>query len=155
MSPEERQRVADEEHLRLLALFHYISGGMTVAFSAMFGLMIGMMSLAFSFIPPHAGRPCANEDPCAGAQLAPEPFPQAFFFWFFGVALVLTLILGVLEIISGRCISKRRRRVFSIVVSIPRILSFPYGTLLSIFTLLVLERRTVKELYAPGPAIGL
>jgi hypothetical protein len=28
----------------------------TVAFVAMFGLMIGMMSFAFSFIPPHGAR---------------------------------------------------------------------------------------------------
>jgi carbon starvation protein CstA len=65
----------------------------------------------------------------------------------FGLLFILVLIFGILEIVSGRYISKRKRRLFSIVVSVPRILAVLYGTMLSIFTLLVLERKTVKELY--------
>ena len=152
MSAETNQHVIDEEHLRLLALFHYISGGITVAFSSMFGVMFGMMSAMATLMPIHAPAPCPDADPCTNTPAMPEEFP-GIFFGIFGVLLLLFLIFGVLEIISGRYISKHRRRVFSIVVSIPRILLFPYGTILWIFTLLVLERKGVQELY--GESSGL
>jgi len=63
------------------------------------------------------------------------------------VFLLLGLAYGVLEIVSGRFISQRRRRVFSLVVAVPRLLFIPYGIILSIFTLLVLERPSVRQLY--------
>jgi hypothetical protein len=130
VTPDDRQRVIDEEHLRLLALFHYISGGVTVAVASIFGFMLGMMSLMFAFLPPQTAA----------------PLPQVFLA-LLGLLFILVLIFGILEIVSGRYIAKRKHRVFSIVVSVPRILAVPYGTMLSIFTLLVLERKTVKELY--------
>lgn len=58
---------------------------------------------------------------------------------------------GILEIISGRCLSARKRRLFTLIVAIPRLLFLPYGLILSIFTLIVLERRTVKALYERKP----
>lgn len=152
VNPDERQRVMDEEHLRLLALFHYISGGMTVACAAFFGFMAAMMTFVFSAMPPPAVQPCAEQDPCGAPAAAIEPFPATLFLVFFGTFATLMLALGVLEILSGRCIARRRRRVFSLVIAIPRLLAFPYGTLLSIFTLLVLDRSTVKALYAPPAA---
>ena len=130
---ELRTRVIDEEHLRLLALFHYISGGMTLAFSLMFVVMIGFMSAMFSMVPPHA--------PQHGG-----PPPAMVFLLFFAFA-GIGVLLGVLDIIVGRCISLRRARVFSLIVAIPGVIFIPYGTILSIFTLLVLDRRSVKKLY--------
>jgi TRAP-type C4-dicarboxylate transport system permease small subunit len=82
MSPDERQAVLDDEHLRLLALFHYISGGMTLAFSLLFGV------------------------------------------WFTFMGAVLALVSeahGVLEVLSGRYISQRRRWLFSFIVSLPHV----------------------------------
>jgi hypothetical protein len=146
LTSDDRQRVIDEEHLRLLALFHYISGGVTVAFASIFGFMLGMMSLMFAFLPTQTAARCASEGPCANPQPMPEPL-QHIFLVLFALLFILVLTFGILEIVSGRYIAKRKRRVFSLVVSVPRILAFPYGTMLSIFTLLVLDRKTVKELY--------
>lgn len=78
---------------------------------------------------------------------APPHGPPLFIFAAFGVFLVLGIAYGVLEIISGRFISLRRRRIFTLVVAVPRLLLIPYGMILSIFTLLVLERPSVKQLY--------
>ena len=49
-------------------------------------------------------------------------------------------------------IGRRRRRAFTLVVAIPRLIFIPYGTILSIFTLLVLERASVKQLYREASA---
>jgi hypothetical protein len=135
----EAQRIIDAEHLRLLALFHYISGALTSAFSLFFGVWMVFMAAMFAFIPPVPAG--------AGAAPASPHGPPFIVFAAVGVFFVLGLVYGVLEIVSGRFISLRRQRVFSLVVAVPRLLLIPYGMILSIFTLLVLERPSVKQLY--------
>ena len=136
LSDADRQQVLDEEHLRLLAFFHYVSGGITAGFSLMFGLWFTFMLVMFSMVPPLP----------AHAQKEFEAFPIAFFAMF-GIVFLLGLIYGLLELVAGRLISKRRRRVLTIVLAIPRFLFIPYGLILSVFTLIVLERRSVKRLF--------
>jgi hypothetical protein len=136
----ERQRVVDEEHLRLLALFHYISGAVTLAFSLLFGIWILFAGAMLAFIP---------HGPAGSAEAVP-PHVQAPFIMMmvvFALFFLLGVAYGVLEIVSGRFMALRRRRVFSLVVAIPGLLLIPYGTILSIFTLLVIERPSVKQLY--------
>ena len=141
MTPDERQAVLDDEHLRLLSLFHYISGGVTVAFSLFFGLWIVFAGVMFAFLPPptHAGSD--------GALTHHNQGLPAVMFAVFGFLFAMGLAYGILEIVSGRFISQRRRRVFTMVVALPRVLFLPYGAVLTIFTLLVLERPSVKQLY--------
>ena len=127
-----RERVLDEEHLRLLVLFHYISGGMTLVFSLFFAVMFMFMGMVFAKMP---------------AQPPAQHPPPVEIFWLFGAFISIGVLLGVLEIIAARCISVRRARVFTLIASIPGVLFVPYGTLLSIFTLLVLDRGSVKKLY--------
>jgi hypothetical protein len=86
----------------------------------------------------------------AGSAEAVPPHAQAPFIIMmvvFGLFFLLGVAYGVLEIVSGRFMALRRRRVFSLVVAIPGLLLIPYGTILSIFTLLVIERPSVKQLY--------
>jgi len=56
MTPEEQERVINDEHLRLLALFHYISGGIMLSFSVMFASMMMLMAIMFSSMPLHPRR---------------------------------------------------------------------------------------------------
>jgi hypothetical protein len=134
-----RQAVLDHEHLRLLALFHYISGGITVAFSLLFGVWLVVMAAMFSFLPagPHGGDPATP----------PVHGPPVVFFLAFGGVFLLGVAYGILEIVSGRLISRRKGRVFTLIVAIPRLVLLPYGLILSIFTLIILERPSVKLLY--------
>jgi hypothetical protein len=139
MDESERQAVIDAEHLRLLSLLHYISGGVTLVFSIGFGLMILFVSvLANSLPPPH---------PSAVAQHFNHGPPPLIFFLFFATFCLLGAIYGVLEIFAGRFISRRVHRMFSLIVSIPRLITIPYGVILSVFTVIVLERSSVKQLY--------
>jgi len=132
-----RERVLDEEHLRLLALFHYISGGMTLVFSLFFAVMFAFMGLIFAKIP---------------AQPPGQHPPPVEIFWLFGIFIGIGVLLGALEIIAARCISLRRARVFTLIMALPGVMFIPYGTILSIFTLLVLDRGSVKKLYEERPA---
>jgi len=55
--------------------------------------------------------------------------------------------LSILQIIQGFKLNKIKHRGFSIFVSIYSLLAFPLGTLLGIFTLALLSRQSVKDLY--------
>ena len=65
----------------------------------------------------------------------------------FGTLVALGIVYGICEIVSGVFIRRRRYRLFSQIVAIPRILFIPYGTILSLFTLIMLDRDTIKHQY--------
>ncbi|HEV8394864.1 MAG TPA: hypothetical protein VGQ37_11355 [Vicinamibacterales bacterium] len=141
MTPEEKQAIVDDEHLRLLALLHYISGGITVAFALLGGVSAAFVGVMFAALPP-VPPGGANENVAREFQAIP-----AFMLAFFGLMVLMGIVFGVLQIVAGRCISQRRARVFTVIVAIPRLVFIPYGTLLSVFTLMVLERASVQQLY--------
>jgi len=62
------------------------------------------------------------------------------------VAIVLSAIYGILLIIAGGKLRKQRAYGFCFFVGILDLLTFP-GIVLGIFTLIVLTRPTVKELF--------
>jgi hypothetical protein len=147
MTPEEKHAIVDDEHLRLLALFHYIFGGITVAFALLgvvWAAFVATIFAAFPPVPPGG----ANEEFARQFQAMP-----AFMMAFFGIMALMGVVYGVLQIVAGRCISQRRARVFTVIVAIPRLVFIPYGTMLSVFTLLVLERASVQQLYRRQPGL--
>lgn len=135
----------DEEHLRLLSLFHYIVGGLTALFACMFliHLGIGIMALV---APEQMGS-------------GPGQQPPQFFGWLFtalgGGAFLLGQTLAVCMILAGRALARRQRYTFVFVIACIECLQMPFGTVLGVFTILVLSRPTVKALFAaqrPLPA---
>jgi hypothetical protein len=137
--------VIDEEHLRLLSLFHYVSGGLTIAFSMMFIFHVGFMA----FI---AARPDLFDQ---GRGKGGEAFPTEVFGFMaviFGLFILLGICYGISQIISGRFLRQKKHLMFSCVVALPGIIFIPYGTILCTMTLIVLNRPSVKNLYLPPPA---
>lgn len=137
MNPEEKQQVIDDEQQRLLALFHYIHGGMTLAFSALFMVQLGFMAAIFSqvgAIPQKPGMPA-------------QAFPLMAFGIIFGFLICASLALGVMQLLAGRAITRRRRRIMIMIVAAPGALFMPYGTLLSVMTWMVLSRPSVRATY--------
>ncbi|MCU7844481.1 MAG: hypothetical protein KZQ93_11645 [Candidatus Thiodiazotropha sp. (ex Monitilora ramsayi)] len=140
MNTTEKQEIIDTEHLHLLTLFHYISGGLTLVMSTLFFAQTAI----FKFMLSHLVMPQdANNIP-------PEQFEMIFegMIWMVGIFATLGFIYGISEILSGRYIKSRKNKLFSILISIPRILLVPYGTILTICTLIVLDRPSVKCLYS-------
>lgn len=138
MDANERQRIIDGEHLDLLGLFHYITGGLCVAFSGIFVFQYTVMRFIFSL-------------PEFQQQMAAEAAHAEAFFGFFmallGFLLVVSIAYGVLLIVSGRFLRARRHRLFSFLVAIPILIMIPWGTMLGVFTMVVLERASVRALY--------
>lgn len=127
----------DREHLRLLSLFHYIMGGLTAAFS-LFSLL--HISMGIWFI--------SSGDSLSVEQGSPPPSELG---WVFvsvgGIILLIGLTTAIFLILSGRFLARRTHYTFSFVVACLSCLSVPIGTVLGVFTIIVLSRHSVKQLY--------
>lgn len=134
---ELRQQIVDEEHLRLLALGYKISAGV-VAFYSLFGLIYVFMGILVSVLPPTSSTGASDS-------------PPAFVGWFIGgiglVFLLLGLTIAYLRWRTARCLEQRHSLVFCQVIAALSCLEIPYGTVLGIFTFLVLGRPPVRRLF--------
>jgi hypothetical protein len=135
------QQILDDEHLRLLSIFYYLKGGITALFACI-PIIHVVLGLAF-IITPHAfGH--GNDQ------------PPAFLGWLFVILGSAIIFLGwafaILVLIAGRCLSRRKHYTFCFVVACIECLSVPFGTVLGVFTLLVLNRASVKQLFDPRAA---
>lgn len=141
LDQESRQAVLDEEHLRLLSIGYYISGGLSIAFS-----FVGLLYMAIGIF-----LFTVNSSSSAAAGGPPPQFIGSIM-GILGLSIFVFLItMGVLKFISGSHLKKRKGRILSMVVAGVNCLEFPYGTLLSVFTFMVLSRSSVKKLFKePG-----
>jgi Na+-driven multidrug efflux pump len=132
------QRKADADHLRLLSIFHFIGAGLAV-------LGLGFLALHYLFMHTFLDNPDMWKNQ-KGAVPPPKEF-FAIFKWFyviFGLWLVVSCILNVL---SGLFIGRRKYRTFSLVVAFINCIHIPFGTVLGVFTIVVLLRPSVREVY--------
>lgn len=132
MDTEGRGLTKSTEQLRLLGIFHYVVGGMHALFGC-FGLLHLGVGLAMLVMP-------------GSWNGAPESVPS-FFPWIFvvsgGLWVLFGVGLGVLTALAGRFIAQRRRRTYCIVVAAMNCAMVPFGTVLGIFSLILLSREDV------------
>jgi len=126
----------DREHLRLLAIFHYIWAGMDA--------MVGFMGLAFIAM----GMFLAVSPQIARSPNPPPPWFGAIFAGMGVLFLVTVETMAVLSYLTGRFLSRRQHPTFCIVISAIDCLYMPLGTALGVFTILTLQRPSVKALFA-------
>lgn len=138
-TPETRQSIIDAEHLRLLSIAHYITGGLAILFASMFIFHFVIFFVLGSdpnfFPPPKPGQP---------------PFPDQAFRMMgaaIGIFILLGWSFGALTIYVGRCIKRRAHRGLSLTVACLNLIFLPLGTLLGVASLMVLTRSTVKASY--------
>ena len=135
----------DKEHLRLLAIFHYVVAGLAALFS-FFPLLYTTVGAIFIFAARH-GTPKPGEEP-----------PPEFIGWIFAIVGSLLFLLGVAIaiciLIAGRSLAKRTRYWFALVVACIECLFIPFGTILGVFTIIVLSRESVKALFSTAQATG-
>ena len=135
-----RQAIIDEEHLKLLSIGYVVSAGIAALFS-LFGLLYVFMGVVMSVTFTEAGKR-ASQTP-----------PPAFVGWFMGiigaVIFLLLIAMALLKFRTSGCLKARRSRTFCMVVAAISCLEIPYGTVLGVFTFLVLGRNSVKCLFAP------
>lgn len=128
----------DAEHLRILSICHYVLAGLCV-FPLLYGLFYVLMGVFF-------GVAIAN----APNQPPDGPPPALFGGIFVFVGLIISafaLTFGILLLKAGRNLSSHRSYTFCFVIACIACLFMPFGTILGVFTIVVLVRDSVKALF--------
>jgi outer membrane lipoprotein-sorting protein len=137
----QNQQRRDREQLKLLSIFHFVFGGLA---------LVGIGFLFVHYFIMHTVFSNPDLWKVKGETIAP---PKAFlnaFIWFYLFMGVLLLTGLVLNVLSGLFLLQKRHRVFSMIIGGLNCLQIPFGTALGVFTMIVLSRDSVRELYGGG-----
>ena len=138
----------DREHLKLLSIFHYVVAGFAGLFALfpIFHLIIGFVLIFAS-------------DKFGGNG---SPPPPEFVGWILVIFAIVFISLGwamaILILMTGRFLARRKHYQFCLVMACIECLFMPFGTILGVFTILVLVRPSVKPLFEAnqqGAAAGV
>jgi len=134
----------DSEHLKLLSIFHYVVAAMAALFACIpfIHFFMGLAMATGTF--PDTG---------------PEVQPVGIFLMVFaGLFILAGWALAVLIAYAGRSLQTRRRYTYCLVMAGVECIFMPFGTVLGVFTIIVLMRDSVKPLFGravePLPASG-
>jgi hypothetical protein len=137
-----RQSIIDDEHLNLLSLGYFVSGGLTALFS--------LFALLYVFMGIFMGLAIARAPQAAGKAGGPPP---AFIGWLLGgIGAVLFLVMismAIARIWTALSIRRHKSRTFCLVIAAIGCLEFPYGTLLGVLSFIVLGRDSVARRFNP------
>ena|SRR6478736_2928326 len=126
----------DAEQLRLLSIFHYVVGGLMALFACIpiIHLLVGLFMIFGSSVHRH------------GAS-QPPMFIGIFFVLIALAFIVFGWTLAILTLLAGRSLNGRRRYTFCFVIACLLCSFAPFGTVLGVFTIIVLLRPSVKKLF--------
>ena len=126
----------DEEHLRLLSIFHYVVGGITALFACFpfihLAVGIGLISGAF---------------PTGPGQESPPLWAGWLFIVIASVMIFIGWALAVAVLVAGKFFGRHDHYMYCFVVAAIECLLMPFGTVLGVFTIIVLSRPSVKALF--------
>jgi hypothetical protein len=123
----------DFKHLKLLATFHYVVAGLTGLFSLfpVIHLVIGIGMITGTI---------QSDDGSAQAGG-----------WFFVVLATIFILAGLLFsaclAVAGRFLSQKRHYTYCLVMAGLACLFMPFGTVLGVFTIVILLKESVKEAF--------
>ena len=132
----------DREHLKLLEVFHYVMVLLAVLGMAFLAAHYMFMRNMMEIIEKN---PKLSQSP-QGPAFDPAVFFQGFI-WFYILTGIWGILSLVLNLISAVCIRNRRGRFFSMVVAGINCINMPFGTVLGVFTFIVLLRPSMPALY--------
>jgi hypothetical protein len=126
----------DQEHLHLLSVFHYVVGGLMALFS-----LIPVVHLAIGL---------GIVSGALADKGGPEPF-GVLMGWFLVVFAAGWIVVGLATaacvLLAARYLKERTHYTFCTVIAGVCCVFMPFGTVLGVFSLIVLLRPSVKELF--------
>ncbi len=128
----------DDEHLRLLSVFHYIVAGLMALIGCfpIIHVIVGLVAV----LSPESMKDNRGE------------VPPAFFGWLFvfagAIAMTFTWTFAAFVFVTGRFLAKRKHYLFCLVMAGLECCCSPFGTVLGVFTIVVLMRDSVKQQFA-------
>ncbi len=134
----------DERYLSLLSIFHYALAALATLFALFptIHLAVGIAFLCGAF-----------KDPQGQVE---SPWVGWIFIAFASVWILCGLTFASCVFLTGRSLQRKRRYMFCLVMAGLECVFMPFGTVLGIFTLVVLLKDRVRELFGvidqPAPA---
>ena len=126
----------DLEHLKLLSIFHYVVGGLAALF-AFFPVIYVAVGVLAVYAP--------------GTMESEGDALPAMFGWIFIVIGVGLMLLGwafaVFTILTGRYLVRKVHYLFCMVMAAIECMFMPFGTVLGVFTIIVLAKPSVKKMF--------
>src|SRR5258708_5931313 len=119
------QRKIDADHLRLLAIFHFIVAGFAI-------VGLGFLSLHYALMHAVIGNPELWKNQKGGGPPPAQFF--AIFKWFYALFGAFLVSGGIVNLLSGLFMRKKKNRIFSLIVAGLNCVQFPFGTVLGVFT---------------------
>jgi hypothetical protein len=128
----------DNFHLKLLKIFHYVMAGLSCLLSSFF-----LIHAFIGWSVMHGSGPFHET-----AKNAPPPGFGLMFFTVGVVAVCLGWLFGATIAYAGYSIGKRKHYLFCLIVAgLMCAICNPIGTVLGVFTFVVLLRPSVKEMF--------
>ena len=127
--------------LKLLSIGYYIQGGIAAFYTVMMAGYMGFLGTMLAAFGTAAQRD--------GQKAIPE-FVFSLLTGLFMVIAVFSLAGTICLLLAGYWLRRYRNRIFIFIVAGFSCLSVPYGTVLGIFTFMVLRRPIVEQLFAVG-----
>lgn len=123
----------DADHLQLLTIFHYVVAGLAALFSCIpflhFFMGLALTTGFFGEETPETGVMGLVIMAITGAIILTGWCFAALIFW------------------TGRNLARRTRYTFCLVMGGVQCIFMPFGTVLGVFTIIVLMRESVKEAF--------
>jgi hypothetical protein len=132
------KQTQDADHLRLLSIFHYVVGALAALFAC-----IPFLHLFIGIAMVEGWGDFASEDEVSGVM-------GWFFIVFSGAFILAGWAFAVCLAFAGRFLARRRRYYYCLVMAGIACMFMPFGTVLGVFTIIVLLRESVKELFGEG-----
>lgn len=134
-------RGEDLEQLHLLSIFHYVAAGLLALLSLLplFHLIAGLTMIQWTVHTSQEAFPGLLAGGCL-AMLAAT--------W-----MLIGLSSAACLAAAGHFLARRRHHTFCLAVAGVACLFMPVGTILGVFTILVLVRPSVRALFTPPPLL--
>lgn len=129
----------DLQYLKILSIFYYVVGGILAVFACfpIIHFIVGLMMLVAPNKMSGSGPP-----------------PPAFVGWMFVLIAGLIILSGwamaVALMFAGWYLRRCEHYIFCLIMAGVACLFHPLGTILGVFTIILLIRPTVKELFETG-----
>ncbi|MCC6663870.1 MAG: hypothetical protein IT375_09005 [Polyangiaceae bacterium] len=129
----------DLSELNLLSIFYFAMAGLTA--------LTGSIPIVHVLL----GLKMVSDPSFLGGGGPPPPFNPGWLFVGVGaLVIVISWTMAFLLLLSGLSLRAQRRYWMCFIVACVICLNVPLGTALGIFTLLVLNRPSVKEIFGVG-----
>jgi hypothetical protein len=130
----------DFEHLKLLSIFHYVVAAVAALFACIpfIHFFVGL-SMVTGWLPDSGDEP-------------PIKLIGAFFMVVAGAVILCGWAFAICLATAGRYLSQHRSYTFCLVMAAIACMFMPFGTVLGVFTIIVLVRPSVKALFFPENA---